>query len=243
MIPKIVHYVWFGGKPYPPKIQKCIDSWQKYLPDYQFIRWDESNFDVDSCDFTREAYRQGKWAFVSDYVRITALAEWGGWYLDTDVELLKSLDPYCSRRMVFGTDDLGNLTAVYGTEPSSEYWAKVKSVYDSQSFDFRTVKVINAYLEDILASYGYIKKNEYQNLGNGIEVFPDDYFHVASIMTGKTHKTDNTVAIHWQTLSWCPPSTHVKRLIRTKLIGRIIGADRAAKIAFFINNLKKKVLR
>lgn len=243
MIPKIIHYVWFGGKPYPAKIQKCIDSWMEHLPDYQFIRWDESNFDVNSHEFTREAFSQKMWAFVSDYVRIAALARYGGWYLDTDVELFKSLDPFNDRRMVFGTDDLGNLTAVYGTEAQSEYWSKVKDLYDNQSFSPGETKVINAYLEDILSTYGYVKENRYQNLGNGIEVFPDDYFHVASIMTGKMHRTKDTVAIHWQTLSWCPPSTHFKRFIRTKIIGGIIGSDNSAKLAFYFSNLKKKLIR
>lgn len=241
MIPKIIHYVWFGGNPYPTKIQKCIDSWKKKLPDYQFIRWDESNFDVESHDFAREAYQQKMWAFVSDYVRIAVLEQYGGWYLDTDVELVKSLDPFCNNHMVFGTDDLGNLTAVYGTEPHSEYWSKIKEIYDHQVFSKDGTKVINAYLEDVLTSYGYERKNENQNLDNGIKVFADDYFHVASIMTGKLHRTDNTVAIHWQNLSWCPPTTHIKRFIRTKIIGNIIGSDNAARFAFFISNIKKKL--
>lgn len=243
MIPKIIHYVWFGGKPYPQKIQKCIDSWKMQLPGYHFIKWDESNFDINSNDFTRKAYQEGKWAFVSDYVRIAALVEYGGWYLDTDVELLKSLDPYNNRCMVFGTDDLGNLTAVYGTEPKSRYWMEIKSVYDSLQFDFNTIKVINSYLEEGLWQYGYIRKNEYQLLRNGIEVFPDDYFHVASIMTGKMHRTENTVAIHWQTLSWCSTSTHIKRFLRTKVFGAIIGRENAAKLASYFSHLKKKLLR
>lgn len=243
MIPKIVHYVWFGGKPYPEKIQKCIDSWKEKLPDYQFIRWDESNFDKDSCEFTREAYRQKMWAFVSDYVRVAALLQHGGWYLDTDVEVVKSFNPFCDRRMVFGTDELGNLTAVYGTEAGAEYWSKVKDIYDSQRFSKTDTKVINAYLEEVLSAYGYVRKNEYQDLGNDIEVFPDDYFHVSSIMTGKIHRTDNTVAIHWQTLTWCPPSAHIKRFIRTKILGGIIGRDNAAKLAYYMKNLKSKLLR
>lgn len=247
MIPKIIHYVWFGGKPFPPKIQKCIESWKEKCPDYQFIKWDESNFDINSCDFTREAYNQGMWAFVSDYVRIAALVQYGGWYLDTDVELVTPLTPYNNRKMVFGTDDLGNITAVYGTEPQSEYWIRIKGIYETQHFvqgsSNNKTKVINAYLEEVLNEYGYKQINEYQNLGNGIEVFPDDYFHVASIMTGRLHRTKNTVAIHWQTLSWCPPSTHIKRFVRTKIVGGIIGANNAAKLSFLFNRLKNKLLR
>lgn len=243
MIPKIVHYIWFGGKPYPEKIKRCINSWKKQLPDYQFIRWDETNFDVNSCEFTREAYNKKMWAFVSDYVRIAALVKYGGWYLDTDVELFKPLDSYCNRRLVFGTDDLGHLTAVYGTEPGSEFWTKAKVTYDNQCFNWEQTKVINEYLEDILKAYGFQRKNEYQNLGNDIEIFPDDYFHVMSVMTGKAHRTENTVAIHWQTLTWCPPSTHIKRFIRTKILGTIIGSDNAVRLATYFNCLKKKLRR
>ena len=95
MIPKVIHYIWFGGKPYSDKIQKCIDSWNKYLPEYKFMLWNEDTFDVaNSCDFVRQAYENKKWAFVSDYVRVWALNKFGGIYLDTDVEVVRPLDQF-----------------------------------------------------------------------------------------------------------------------------------------------------
>ena len=91
-IPKIIHYCWFGGNPLPDIVQKCIESWKKYCPDYEIIKWDESNFDVNCCDYAKEAYEAKKWAFVSDYCRFYVLNKQGGIYLDTDVELIKPID-------------------------------------------------------------------------------------------------------------------------------------------------------
>ena len=100
MIPKIIHYIWFGGKPFPDKIIKCIDSWKKYLPEYEFRLWNEESFDVNSSIFTKQAYENKKWAFVSDYVRVYALYNYGGWYLDTDIEILKPIHRFESERCV-----------------------------------------------------------------------------------------------------------------------------------------------
>ena len=91
MIPKVIHYCWFGGKPLPPLAEKCIASWRKYLPDYEIRRWDETNFDVEAHPYTRDAYAAGLYAFVSDYARFKILFEHGGVYFDTDVEVIRPL--------------------------------------------------------------------------------------------------------------------------------------------------------
>ena len=94
-IPKIIHYCWFGGKPKPELAQKCIKSWKKFCPDYEIMEWNESNFDVTTAPlYVQQAYCLKRWAFVSDYVRLKALVEMGGVYMDTDVEVIKPLDPY-----------------------------------------------------------------------------------------------------------------------------------------------------
>lgn len=102
MIPKIIHYIWFGGNPLPELAVKCIESWKKYCPDYEIMIWDERNFDVSVCAYTKEAYDAKKWAFVSDYVRLKALYEYGGIYMDTDVELVKSLDGFLHEKAFSG---------------------------------------------------------------------------------------------------------------------------------------------
>lgn len=102
MIPKKIHYIWFGGNPLPPLAERCIASWEKYMPGYEIVRWDESNFDTDCCDYVREAISVKKWAFASDYARFKILYEHGGVYLDTDVELLKPLDEIIQRGPFMG---------------------------------------------------------------------------------------------------------------------------------------------
>lgn len=104
MIPKIIHYCWFGGNPLPELAVKCIESWKKYCPDYEIKRWDESNFDLKCCDYVKEAYQAKKWAFVSDYVRFKVLYDEGGLYFDTDVELIKPIDDILARGPFMGVE-------------------------------------------------------------------------------------------------------------------------------------------
>lgn len=244
MIPKIIHYVWFGGKPYPKKIQYCIDSWKQFLPDYEFRRWDESNFDVNSVEFTRQAFEKGVWAFVSDYVRVQALYEYGGWYLDTDVEVLKPLSPFENHRVVLGTDENGSITAVYGTEPHHPLWKAVMDVYRSTNFllDDGTMnaKVINQYIQDVLAPWGYVKENKYQELQHGVVVYPDDYFHVQSLEKGTRHFTGNSTCIHWQTMLWTPLSSRILRWIRLHLVKPVLGDDYLKTWSSIVDKFKRK---
>lgn len=235
MIPKIVHYIWFGGNPYSDKIQKCIDSWHKYLPEYEFMLWNEDTFNIDeSCDYVRQAYANKKWAFVSDYVRVWALNKYGGVYLDTDVEVRKSLDNFLGHNMVLGTDELGHLTAFMASSPNQPLWQDILELYHSMQFvnpdGSFNMTVNNSYLENRLAEYGYKIANEMQHLDKDIEVYPDDWFHAADHMSGILNITDNTHAIHWHTLTWCDTSTHVNRFIRVKILGRILGKKRANKL-------------
>ncbi|RGX78343.1 hypothetical protein DXA68_12330 [Bacteroides stercorirosoris] len=102
MIPKIIHYCWFGGKPLPPKAKKYIESWKKFCPDYEIKEWNESNFDVHCCRYVEEAYNAKKWAFVSDYARFLALYNEGGIYFDTDIEVLKPFDNLLGCGAFFG---------------------------------------------------------------------------------------------------------------------------------------------
>ncbi len=104
-IPKIIHYCWFGGNPLPQMAQRCIDSWKKYLPDYEIKQWDETNFDVNIIPYTRQAYEAKKYAFVSDYARFLILYQYGGLYFDTDVEVIKPLDDIVAKGPFMGCQD------------------------------------------------------------------------------------------------------------------------------------------
>lgn len=236
--------MWFGAKPYPKKIQYCIDSWKRILPDYQFVRWDESNFDVNSVPFTKFAYEHGNYAFVSDYVRIKALYEQGGWYLDTDVEVLKPLAPFENNRVTLGTDENGSLTAVYGTEPKNDIWKNILEVYNRTDFvlsdGIQNIKVINQYIQDEIAKMGYVHENKLQDLNNGVMVYPDDYFHVVSLEKGTRHFTENSTCIHWQTMLWTPKKSRALRWVRLHILKPILGDNFMKYYSLVVGKVKGK---
>lgn len=241
MIPKIVHFIWFGGNAYSEKIQHCIDSWHKYLPDYEFKLWNEETFDVNSVLFTKQAYSNKKWAFVADYVRLYALYNYGGFYLDTDVEVRKSLNDFTGNRLVLGTDEDGALTALMGSEKGFELWGKLLHMYEGLSFineDGGLNQVVNnAYIENELIKFGFVRENKYQKLDEGIEIYPDEYFHAVSLMKGIKHITRNTYTIHWHTLTWESKKTHILRFVRTKIFLPIVGRDKGLNAIYKLKRI------
>ena len=137
MIPKVIHYCWFGHNPLPPLALKCIASWKKFLPDYEIREWNEENFDIDSTTYTREAYASGKYAFVSDYVRLWALYNEGGVYLDTDVQTLKPFDPLMEFDAFAGFEGSKHLpvgTCVLASRPGGQWVTEMLSLYDGLHF-------------------------------------------------------------------------------------------------------------
>ena len=120
MIPKVIHYCWFGGNPLPITARDCIESWRLSCPDYEIIEWNESNFDVNAIPYTAGAYKDKKWAYVTDYARLKIVYEHGGIYLDTDVEVLKSLDPFLEHKAFFGTQSPG-WNALHINSPSFSF--------------------------------------------------------------------------------------------------------------------------
>ena len=244
MIPKIIHYIWFGGKPFPAKVQQCIDSWHKYMPDYKFMLWNEDTFDVNSVPFTKQAYENKKWAFVSDYVRIYALNKFGGWYLDTDIEILKPLAPFEDNRMILGTDSNGALTALMGSEKAHPVWQQILDVYNNMSFVREdgsfNITVNNLYIQDTLQAYGFVVDNKYQELKEGILVYPDEYFHVADLEKGTINKTHNSYAIHWHTLLWTSNMSHFMRFIRLHVLKPIFGEEKFLDVWYKITFMKKR---
>jgi hypothetical protein len=239
MIPKTIHFCWFGRGEYPEKVKYCMESWKVFLPDYQFKLWNEDNFDLDLSPFVRQAYDNGKYAFVSDYVRVYALKNEGGIYLDTDIEVVKPFQDLLEQRLILGTDESGYLTAFMAAEAEHPYFASLLSLYDRMSFlnpdGSLNTEVNNTWMQNMLEPYGYQRENKFQNLDEGIVVYPCEYFHAKSLTSGKLMTTRNTYCIHHHTLLWVTPKTRMIRWFRMKILVPMLGADRYTA---FTNHLK-----
>jgi mannosyltransferase OCH1-like enzyme len=205
MIPKTIHYCWFGPKPIPKLVIKCINTWKKKLPEYTIILWNEKNSPMD-IDFVKQAYKSKKYAFVSDYVRFWVLYNEGGIYLDTDMFVVKSLDPLLQNKLFFGweTPEKSSISCgIIGTEKGNPFLKLILDEYAVISFDRKNI-------EDLIVPR-IVSKIYGENIShyeNKIKLYPYDYFYPfpfnkkEEISTFLDYKTDNTYAIHLWNLSW-----------------------------------------
>lgn len=241
MIPKIIHYCWFGRGQMPELARKCIESWKKYLPEYEIKEWNEDNFDLDMYPYTREAYDNRKFAFVTDVVRLYALYNEGGIYMDTDVEVLKPLDEFLHHHAFSGFEDEKNIpTGIMASEKGGR-WAKENlEYYNGRHFvkgngalDITTnVTTITNYM----LPHGLQQNNTYQDFPGLITFYPRDYFCPKDSVTKKVHKTKNTATIHHFDGSWLPQKKSVvflKKLLGVQLYNIIIKAYLDMKFFFF----------
>ena len=242
MIPKIIHYCWFGGNPLPELAQKCIASWRKYLPDYEIWQWskrplhenetlryeNENNlfdrvmeFDVEMIPYTAEAYRQKKYAFVSDYARFWILYKYGGIYFDTDVEVIRPLDEIIAQGNFMGFElnpDGENDPQKYapryafavnpgvglGMEKEHPFIKTMLEKYAQLEYEtpvFPWGKTIVAYTTEELCRLGLKNVQGIQDV-QGIKVYPSEYFSPIDVISGKLHITKNTYTIHRYMGSW-----------------------------------------
>lgn len=209
MIPKVIHYCWFGNNELPQEVIKCIDSWKKYCPDYEIKRWDESNFDVNANQYTKEAAQEKKWAFISDYARLEIVYNNGGIYLDTDVELIKNLDPMLNCNCFLGMEATSSLIATglgFGAEKGSEAVKEMLDEYEGCHFK------LSKYYNDTLPcpqrnsapffKYGFSKDiSAPADLGCAT-VFPPEYFCPYHRLDKVLNITKNTYSIHHYDTSW-----------------------------------------
>ena len=226
MIPKKIHYCWFGRGEKPKLAQKCIASWKEYCPDYEIIEWNEDNFDLDYNGFTRYCYDNKKWAFLSDFARLVVVAEHGGIYFDTDVELLKTLDPFCADHAVIGfeNDQFVNSGQMMAAEAGHPVLAEMMERYDHISFykpDGSIFLLVCTYVNtEVLCKHGLVKNGREQNVAD-VHVYPADWFNPLDSTTGILTKTENTVSIHWYSMSWISPARRLRvRIMR--VVRRII---------------------
>lgn len=219
MIPKKIHYCWFGGKPMPRKEQKCVESWKKKMPEYEIVRWDENNFDINSSFFTKEAYSVKKFAFVADYVRVYVLFHEGGIYLDTDVEIVKSLTPLLQCSFLTGFETEGVIqTGLIGCEAHNALIKKLFDYYQGRHFFLSNKKFDetpnSAILAILIGKEGFLLNNVFQKK-KGIEIYPSDFFCPIDQATWEVHPTENTYCIHYLSGSWLPFKDRMTRKLKT----------------------------
>lgn len=239
MIPKKIHYCWFGRNPLPESALRCIASWRKFFPDYEIIEWNEDNFDVYSIPYTTQAYEAKKYAFVSDYARFKILHEHGGIYFDTDVEVTKSFDDILANGPFMGIEiDVSSSTKIsvnpglgLASYPKHPLYAETIRFYSTHNFNLPNGS-LNPYAvvritTDILLRHGLKQIPGIQTVGD-IIIYPSDYFNPLDDATGRLKTTTNTHSIHWYSKTWLNVSPFRQQLSR--ILHRILGVDTFSRI-------------
>lgn len=208
MIPKIIHYCWFGGNNIPKEHLHCIDSWKQFMPEYEIKEWNESNFDLSCCQYVKEAYDARKWAFVSDYARFWILYNFGGIYLDTDVELLKSLEPIITQGPFMAMESKGVVAPGLGLAayPKMKIYKVILNSYHNSNFyqfpGIPTDENVVGKVTKILLSRGFNSQIiEIQKIAE-VLIYPPEFFCPKNYKTNEILITNNTYSIHHYAASW-----------------------------------------
>lgn len=247
MIPKVIHYLWFGKKPLPESVQRCIASWKHYCPDYEIIQWNEDNYNYAKNSYMLEAYNAGKYAFVSDYARLDIVNSNGGFYLDTDVELVKSLDELRRFTTYMGMELPGqvNTGLGFGSVKNSPVLKENMSLYEATHFvidGHLNKRTCVEYTDEILTRRGLTSQDTIQNLVE-ITVFPTEFFCPMKMGTTNIKITAQTISIHRYEATWYSSNRYIsafnKRMLPIKLFAKrtvnsLLGDGTYDKIKFFL---------
>lgn len=247
---KKIHYIWLGKNKKPNIMDICINSWREKLNDYEIIEWNEENLDfyneIEKNRFLKECYKKGLWAFLSDYFRVKVLYENGGIYLDSDMQIIKNLDPFLKDRVFFGMEDNKQISAgIIGCEKNSEIMKKILDFYKEKIWNCNYY-TIPAIIQNILKSeYGFEEGK--LELKYGIKLYPYEYFYPYHYTEEFEYNkiTENTFGIHWWGKSWHTKKNKLYFLefkntkgIK-KLLINILIATKTLEIARKISDLKK----
>ena len=253
MIPKVIHYCWFGRNPKPALLQRCMASWKRYCPDYEIIEWNEDNFDLDCCDYVREAYDAKKWAFVTDYARLKIVHDHGGIYLDTDVELVRSPDDLLDDDAFFGLENMEcvNTGLGFGAVSANPVVAAMLRDYDDVhfhredgSFDLTTCPIRNT---NSIAHLLPAERKGVIRIHNAA-IYPPEWFCPLSADGLTIRKTPNTHSIHWYSATWLTEDqmvVHKYRIFRgrcEKHFGKRLGGY-IARAVYLFQPKKRKILK
>lgn len=256
MIPKVIHYCWFGHNPKPSSVQKCINSWRKYCPNYEIIEWNEDNFDINCNAYVKEAYDAKKWSFVTDYARLWIVYNYGGIYFDTDVEVIREIDELLQYPAFFGYEDetciatglgfgaeKGNILVECMLEDYMDiHFIKENGEYDLTPCPQRNTKAISMYLENVTDT------DAVQNIGKAV-LFPKEYFCPLDYATRTMKKTKNTYTIHWFDASWQEENQRILHefyVLKDKCVkrlGKTLGNIIVKMIYVLIYPEKRKILK
>lgn len=250
MIPKVIHYCWFGRNPKPEFVLKYIQTWREKLPDYDIKEWNEDNYDINKCQYMSDAYKEKKWAFVSDYARIDVIYQNGGIYLDTDVEVVKSFDDLLNEDMFCGFESRDplmdkrkmkyeesvNLGLGYGAIKGHKALKDILDLYSSLSF-YNSDGSLNLiacphYQTQILMKYGLVPNRKTQHFDGGIAYSPEYFCPQSNITDKMIFLTQRTYSIHHFSGTWVnafPIEMRLKKILR-----RYIGYNNANRIVKYL---------
>lgn len=228
MIPKKIHYCWFGGKELPKSAKLCIASWKKYCPGYEIIEWNEVNFNLNYNEYTRYCYDNQKWAYLSDLVRLIVVEKYGGIYFDTDVEVVASFDDLLNNEAFFAFENNQHIATGLGFGAIAnhetvhimiEEYNHIKYSSDG-TMEFIGCPILNT---KALLPLGLKLDGSLQKVGNAI-ILPDDYMNPYDDPTGRLNRTENTLSIHWYSKSAFSKG-QILRSNLTRPFHRIFGTD------------------
>ncbi|MFQ9924820.1 MAG: glycosyltransferase family 32 protein [Beduini sp.] len=245
-IPKIIHYCWFGKQDKPDYLMNYIQTWKDNLPDYEIIEWNESNFDFNFCQYSLDAYKTKKYAFVSDVARLYALFNYGGIYLDTDVEVLKSFSDLLLDKELILSFEIENriATSFMAASKNNKTILEFLNIYKSKKFildngEFNLTPNVE-YLTALLKKMGLVENGKFQKLENNIYIYPMDYFSPYDYINCINNSSELTYCIHHYAVSWLNKNVLLKRKIKVFLV-KTIGKNGLISLRKLKNKIKNNM--